>query len=65
MTFDINKFKQQYQNIIVRKVNKAEFINDLKAIPTPYIDIVFNKDNNHILIKQPQSEKYINHIARN
>jgi hypothetical protein len=65
MTFDVNKFKQQYQNTITRRVDKREFINDLKAIPTPYVEIQFSKDTHHIKIMQPQSDKYINHIARN
>ena len=65
MTFDANKFKQQYQNTITRRVDKREFINDLKAIPTNYVEIQISKDSNQIIIRQPNSNKFICHIARN
>ena len=65
MTLDINKIKQQLNNSITKRVDKKEFINDLKAIPTNYVEIQFNKDSNQIIIQQPQGYKYICHIARN
>ena len=65
MTFDANKFKQQYQNTITRRVDKREFINDLKAIPTNYVEIQISKDSNQIIIRQPNNNKFICHIARN
>ena len=65
MTFDVNKLKQQYQNTITRRVDKREFINDLKAIPTNYVEIQISKDSNQIIIRQPNNNKFICHIARN
>ena len=65
MTFDVNKLKQQYQNTITRRVDKREFINDLKAIPTNYVEIQISKVSNQIIIRQPNNNKFICHIARN
>jgi hypothetical protein len=66
MTLDINKLKANLnRNTIIRRVDKKEFINDLRAIPTNYVEIQFSSDTHHIKIMQPQSDKYINHIARN
>jgi hypothetical protein len=65
MTLDINQIKQQLNKTITKRVDKKEFINDLKAIPTNYVEIQFSKDSNQIIIQQPQGYKYICHIARN
>lgn len=65
MTLDINKSKQQLNKTITKRVDKKEFINDLKAIPTNYVEIQFSKDSNQIIIQQPQGYKYVCHIARN
>lgn len=49
---------------ITKKVDKKEFIDDLKAITTAYIDITFMEDSPQVIIQQPKSNKFINHIAK-
>lgn len=52
---------------ITKRIDIKEFIADLKSIytNTNYAEIMFTKDSNQILIIQPRSGKYINHIAKN
>lgn len=52
-------------NLITKRIDKKEFINDLKAIPTNYVEIQISKDSNQIIIRQPNNNKFICHIARN
>lgn len=52
-------------NLITKRIDKREFINDLKAIPTNYVEIQISKDSNQIIIRQPNNNKFICHIARN
>ena len=52
-------------NLITKRIDKKEFINDLKAIPTNYVEIQISKDTNQIIIRQPNNNKFICHIARN
>lgn len=49
---------------ITKRIDKKEFINDLKAIPTPFVEVQFTKDSNQIMIYQPRGYKYICHISR-
>lgn len=65
MTIDINQLKAELgKTRITRRIDKKEFINDLKAIPTPYVEVQFTEGEYQILIKQPQGYKYICHIAK-
>jgi hypothetical protein len=65
MTFDFNQLKQGLdKTTVVRRVNKKEFINDLKAIPTNFVEIQMTEGDYQILIKQPQGYKYVCHIAK-
>ena len=50
---------------ITRLIDKKELINDLKAIPTPHVYIMFTQDSKQVIISQPKGLKFINHIARN
>lgn len=52
-------------NLITKRIDKKEFINDLKAIPTNYVEIQISKESNQIIIRQPNNNKFICHIARN
>ena len=52
-------------NLITKRIDKKEFINDLKAIPTNYVEIQISQDSNQIIIRQPNNNKFICHIARN
>lgn len=52
-------------NLITKRIDKKEFINDLKAIPTNYVEIQISKESNQIIIRQPNNSKFICHIARN
>lgn len=61
---DIKQLEEQVKNTITKRVHKKEFINDLRAIPSEYVSIQFNKDSNQIIIQQPNSYKYICHISR-
>lgn len=66
MAININDLKKELnKTTITRLVDKKEFINDLKAITTNYVEIVFTQDSTQIQIKQPRSFKFINHIAKN
>lgn len=60
---DLNKLLKT--NLITKRIDKKEFINDLKAIPTNYVEIQISKDSNQIIIRQPNNNKFICHIARN
>ena len=66
MTININELlKELNKKSITKRVDKRTFINDLKAIETPYVEITFTENDNQILIVQPRSLKFINHIAKN
>lgn len=65
MALDINQINAELgKTTITRRIDKKEFINDLKAIPTPYVEVQFIEGEHRILIKQPQGYKYICHIAK-
>lgn len=55
----------QLKNTITKRFDKRALINDLRAIETAYVEIVFTQGSNQVLIMQPRSQKYINHIAKN
>ena len=62
---NINQLKKELNQVtIIKRIDKKEFINDLKAIPTPFVEIQFTKDSNQILIIQPRGMKYICHISK-
>ena len=66
MTININDLlKELNKKSITKRIDKRTFINDLKAIETPYVEITFTEGSNQILIVQPRSLKFINHIAKN
>ena len=66
MTININELlKELSKKSITKRVDKRTFINDLKAIETPFVEITFTEGDNQILIVQPRSLKFINHIAKN
>jgi hypothetical protein len=65
MALDINQIKAELgKTTITRRIDRKEFINDLKAIPTPYVEVQFTEGTNQIIIQQPQGYKYICHIAK-
>lgn len=55
----------QLKNTITKRFDKRALINDLRAIETAYVEIAFTQGSNEVLIMQPRSQKYINHIAKN
>lgn len=50
---------------ITKRLDKKALINDLKAIETAFVEMQFTQGSNQVLIMQPRSLKYINHIAKN
>lgn len=55
---------KQQQVTITKTFNKAELINDLKAIPTKLVNIRMTTNTNEVLILQPYSGKFVCHISK-
>lgn len=55
---------QKQPTTITKTFNKAELINDLKAIPTKLVNIRMTSNTNEVLILQPYSGKFICHISK-
>lgn len=60
---DIEKYKQRVT--IMRKVDKKSFINALKAISTPYVDIIFNNQDSYITLRHPKGYEEMTILAKN
>lgn len=50
---------------ISKRIDKRELIKALQLIPTPFAEIIFNKDSQEIIVKQPRNGTYAVIYARN
>lgn len=54
-----------FDECITRRIDKKEFISALKAIPTPYVEIQFSKNNQQIQFNEPRGSATVTIIAKN
>lgn len=64
--FSQAELKKRMERVSInRKVDKVTFINALKSISTPYVDIIFNNQDNEIIIKHPKGLEQYRMYAKN